>query len=363
MSTSRDLHIPIEDLILEIELRVAKEKQYTSFRCPCTKCQDGRRYKLKGIRNHLRVNGRDPFLMHSMVGGDPKEGYPKEGITVNASRETLPPDNVFDDEHMRTPYTEHMDPYHDIQRQLFDAFNEGDRVHEQTPHAEELDEEPDIISDEFDAVDDLYAQAMRPIYEGMSVSLISATIVLINMAVVHGVSNAYVDELMKYLSTILLPSSNVLPVSYYKAKKLIRKLGLNYDIIHTCPDGCVLYRGEKEHLKECPISACGKPRFLSGSDFILARVIRHFPLLPRLRRMFQSPTIAKMLRFHYDHPNPDPGVMKSVADSPAWKHVDTNIDPSFAEEVRNLRFDLSLDGVNPLVTVVDLGGRRSFSRK
>lgn len=63
--------------------------------------------------------------------------------------------------------------------------------------------------------------------------------------------------------------------------------------------------------------------------------------------MFRSPTIAEMLRFHYDHPNLDDGVMKSVAYSLAWKHVDTNVDPSFAKEVRNLRFGLSLDGMNP----------------
>jgi hypothetical protein len=39
--------------------------------------------------------------------------------------------------------------------------------------------------------------------------------------------------------------------------------------------------------------------------------------------------------------------MKSVADSPAWRHVEEAIDPSFGTEKRNLRFGLALDGVNP----------------
>ena len=39
--------------------------------------------------------------------------------------------------------------------------------------------------------------------------------------------------------------------------------------------------------------------------------------------------------------------MKSIVDSPAWEHVDTNVDPSFALESRNMRFGLALDGVNP----------------
>jgi len=48
-----------------------------------------------------------------------------------------------------------------------------------------------------------------------------------------------------------------------------------------------------------------------------------------------------------DNPNTEEGVMKLVADSPAWKHVHNNIDPSFGEEVRNVRCGMSLDGVNP----------------
>lgn len=39
--------------------------------------------------------------------------------------------------------------------------------------------------------------------------------------------------------------------------------------------------------------------------------------------------------------------MKSVADSPAWKHIDRNIDEEFVREWRHLRMGLSLDGVNP----------------
>jgi hypothetical protein len=40
--------------------------------------------------------------------------------------------------------------------------------------------------------------------------------------------------------------------------------------------------------------------------------------------------------------------MKTVADSPAWKHVTSeHMDPSFGNEPRNVRFGLSLDGVNP----------------
>jgi len=282
-----------------------------------------------------------------MLGGDPEGGYPEQGIWVNAAGETMNDGNVFDDEDIRSEYAEHMDHYHDIQQQLFDALDEGDQISECVSNAVHRECDDENLSNTEEVADDLYEQATRAVYRGTNVSVISATIVLVNMAVIHGVSNSYVDELLKYLSKVLLPGSNMLPGSHYEAKKLIRKLGLNYNVIHACPDGCVLYHGDKQNLKECPNPGCGKSRFMQGSDVIPTRVIRHFPIIPRLLRMFRSPAIADLLRFHSDHPNMEPGVMKSVVDSPAWKHVDTNIDPSFGEEVRNLRFGLSLDGVNP----------------
>jgi hypothetical protein len=45
-------------------------------------------------------------------------------------------------------------------------------------------------------------------YIGTSVSTVSACVVLINMAVIHGINNTYVDKLLKYLSTVLLPAKN-----------------------------------------------------------------------------------------------------------------------------------------------------------
>ena len=47
-----------------------------------------------------------------------------------------------------------------------------------------------------DNLDSLYREGTKPIYGGSNVSTISASIVLINMAVIHNVSNAYVDELL-----------------------------------------------------------------------------------------------------------------------------------------------------------------------
>jgi hypothetical protein len=167
------------------------------------------------------------------------------------------------------------------------------------------------------------------------------------MAVIHGISNAYLDELVRYLSNVLLPRGNRLPKTHYAAKRMVKKLGLNYDIIPYCPNGCILFRKELEHLTVCLKPDYGASKWLLGSDCVPARVIRHFPLLPRLLWMFCSASISKLLRYHSEYPNPDKEVMKSIVDSPAWEHVDSNIDLSFFLEQRNLRFVLALDGVNP----------------
>jgi hypothetical protein len=234
---------------------------------------------------------------------------------------------------------------------MFDAFDLGDRLREETSHTKEPQEDEGVDLDEvlsrLDHLEELYRQASRPLYSRMNVSILLATIILLNMAVVHGVTNAYFDELLKYLGTILLPRGNMLPKTHYEAKQLIQRLGLNYDIIDACPSGYVLFRKENENLRSFPLPRCGLSRYIDGSNSVPARVIRWFPLIPRLLRMWRSASISKLLKYHTDFPNRDMTVMKTVAHSPAWEHVGTVVDPSFVLENRNVRFGLALDGVNP----------------
>jgi hypothetical protein len=273
-------HIPVEDLILQKELQVCEENNWDLYLCPCRKCHGGHRYSVTTVQMHLREFRRDPFLMYSMVGGDPPDGYLAAGFWVQDRGDPVPDMNVFDDAYMGTEYGDHLDPYHDTQQQLFYTFDVGDKLREETPHVfdNEVDEDNNVDGiEDLENLDNLYWEGTKPIYGGTNVSIISATIVLINMAVIHNVSNAYVDGLLKYLSTMLLPRENSLPKSHYEAKRLIRKLGLNYHVIHTCPQGCVLYRGEYVHLANCPKPGCGLSRYIEGSDRIPVRVIRHFP--------------------------------------------------------------------------------------
>ena len=222
-------HIPMHDLILQRELQVCEENNLDSYLCPCRKCHGGHQYAVRTIQMHLRAFQRNPFLMHSMVGGNPQGGYPEDGIWIRDQVEPVPNMNVFDDADMHIKYQDHLDPYHDIQQQLHDTFDLGDRLQEETPHVFEdgvqEDNYTDDVMPDLDNLDALYWEGTKPVYGGTNVSTISASIILINMVVIHNINNAYVDELLKYLTTMLLPRENCLPKSHYEAKKIDLEAG------------------------------------------------------------------------------------------------------------------------------------------
>ena len=98
-----------------------------------------------------------------------------------------------------------------------------------------------------------------PLFAGATVSLLGALLVVLTICKTHGISNACVDELMKALSSQILSQPNTLPVSERQATRLLRTLGLGYNIIHACIRGCVLYKGGYARMNCCP--TCHAPRF------------------------------------------------------------------------------------------------------
>ena len=218
-------------------------------------------------------------------------------------------------------------------------------MHEQTEGSGEVGDEEDIAGETMDGLEDLYAEATIPLYPDSRTSVVSAIIIIMNMCTVFRVSNKFSDELFRFLSTKLLPSGNKLPRTHYAARKSICRLELHYHNVHACPQGCILYEEGYHALESCPKRATS--RWMDGSNRIPAKVIRHFPLIPRLKRMWRSSEIARMLTNHTKHVSTD-GIMRSVVDSPAWKHIDSDVAfGNFGSEARNLRLALALDGMNP----------------
>ena len=139
-------HIPLADLILQTELRVAMEQNIGAFRCPCKDCHGGLRKLIHIIRAHLQSVRREPFLRTSMIGGDPSDHYPPHDIWVedipydNDNIVNVDPRNVSNDgvpdflPHVQgdEPYggaETPLDEYHDVQRQVLEALERGDSLH------------------------------------------------------------------------------------------------------------------------------------------------------------------------------------------------------------------------------------------
>ena len=98
-------------------------------------------------------------------------------------------------------------------------------------------------------------------------------------------------------------------------------------------------------MEKCP--TCGADRYrkdLQGG-IVPEKVLRHFPLIPRIKHMFRCKTIARLMSWHSQNRSTD-GVQRIPADCMAWKHIDERW-PEFAQEARHLHLGLAMDGVIP----------------
>ncbi len=135
-----------------------------------------------------------------------------------------------------------------------------------------------------------------------------------------------------------------MPQNYYAAKTLTIRVGLDYKNIHVCGKRCVLFRGKYKDVINFP--KCGTPRYKDeGNKLYLVKVIKHFPINPRLQRMFRTPAMSSLMLWHAQNNSLD-GLVKHPCDSKAWKHINERF-PRFALDVRNVHLGLIVNGVNP----------------
>jgi hypothetical protein len=139
-----------------------------------------------------------------------------------------------------------------------------------------------------------------------------------------------------------------------KPKNIIHGLGLEYEKIHACPQDCMLFRGERANQQSCHV--CGTSRWLTDNDGegpilskknrkIPAKVLRYFPLIPRLQRLFSTTKTSNDMRWHDEGRTKDK-FLRHPADGECWKDLDDRY-PKFAEDPRNVRLGLGSDGFNP----------------
>ncbi|XP_012851493.1 PREDICTED: uncharacterized protein LOC105971188 [Erythranthe guttata] len=150
-----------------------------------------------------------------------------------------------------------------------------------------------------------------------------------------------------------IPGLNI-PDTFYKVKKLIGKLGCGYVKIDACENDCMLFWKDDADLDSCRV--CNASRWKTSMENqpsssttrhkrVPKKVLRHFPLIPRLKSLFICERTSINMRWHAET-RCDDGVLRHPADSDAWKEFDKKHE-SFSLESRNVRLGLATDGFNP----------------
>nr|AAX96451.1 transposon protein, putative, CACTA, En/Spm sub-class [Oryza sativa Japonica Group]ABA92558.1 transposon protein, putative, CACTA, En/Spm sub-class [Oryza sativa Japonica Group] len=190
-------------------------------------------------------------------------------------------------------------------------------------------------------------------------TVLRSVLELLRLKAKHGWSDTSFNDLMDLLK-VMLPKSNLLPTNTYQTKKLICPLSLCVQKIHACENHCILYHKEFADLDSCP--TCGMSRYKTGNGVsdgevvdqdalvdekkkIPSMVMWYLPVKDRLKRLFLNRTDAELMRWHQEGRKND-GKIRHPADARQWKNFDA-LHPEFAKVPRNVRFALSMDGMNP----------------
>ena len=97
---------------------------------------------------------------------------------------------------------------------------------------------------------DLLRDGNEELYEGCAkYSKLSFLLKLYHIKCLCGISDKAMTMILELLNDAFEQAK--IPNSFYEAKKIINKLGLNYTKIHACPNDCMLYWGDDANREEC----------------------------------------------------------------------------------------------------------------
>jgi hypothetical protein len=197
--------------------------------CPCNRCKGRVQRYITSVKIHLIKYGRDPAFRVWRGPGE-RDASDEEWETE-----------------VKRPFKPHdgrLDEGLDMHAMVEDAF---DQIDEAPAHPSTLEEQiEDIVIDAFTVVDELanddlpqsddetddeplgddgcrgteednygdprvMEDAIEELYHGAKSSILAATILIMTLCIIHGVSNKFADQLFTLFREHLLPSENMLP--------------------------------------------------------------------------------------------------------------------------------------------------------
>lgn len=192
--------------------------------------------------------------------------------------------------------------------------------------------------------DSIQEHARVPLFESSQITCLQAVVLMLNMFRCNKASNVQIDQAFALAHRVLLPQPNTLPDSEYEASLLLRRLGLDFQSMEVCPNNCVIFRGPFSALELCP-NCRSMRRRRHGNSWVPQKILRHFPLEPKLKRIFRSPLQAATMTWHA-RPRLADGLVRHVSQS---KHMEDirRKEPEFCADARRLFLALITDGMNP----------------
>lgn len=142
--------------------------------------------------------------------------------------------------------------------------------------------------------------AEQPLFEGSECTKLESMLKLHNWKARFGISDTAFTELLSSVGSIL-PKDNVLPPNAYEAKKTLSDLGLEYIKVHSYPNDCILYRGIHSDASQCPHCKLSRWKVRKNGQLrvnVPAKVMWYFPIIPRFKRLFKSPSTAELMTWH-----------------------------------------------------------------
>lgn len=183
------------------------------------------------------------------------------------------------------------------------------------------------------------------IYAGARLSKLSTILEILNLKTKYNASDMLINDIFRLMHELILPQENSLPGSWKEAKKVLRAIGMKHEVIHACPNDCILFRKEHKHEVTCP--ECGASRYKENmlTKKVPQKAMRYFPLVPRLLHTFRCSDLADYQVWHSNHRS-DSGTMRMTVDSHVNKFVEGEW-PEFRNDPRNIWLGLATDGISP----------------
>jgi hypothetical protein len=302
--------------------------------CPCADCMNERQFPANQVHEHLLTRGfMRNYACQDNHGEDENYNVHNHGDEMDGENAELPADEGGYD-------SEESDG-------LDQMLRDGE-----TAYSDER---------QYEKFKSMVQDSKTPLYPGCKEehSKLHVVLSLLQLKSTNGWSDKSFTELLQLIGD-LLPAGHVLTETTYRAKKVVCPLGLEVQKIHSCRNDCVLYRGDYADLDACPV--CKTPWYKGGDNDddadddsggpdlkkrkVPVKVAWYFPIIPWIERMFANKKHAKMMRWHHEERKKD-GMIRHPADGSQWRKIDRKYKKHFAQEIRNIRFGLSTDGMNP----------------